>query len=188
MILQIKCGSWGVHPKDVGKSVKVVSVGPPTEAGGYTVLVEPLEGEEYYTLQMDMGMGEFGDGGYIGPMTFDMSNKEVQDKLSEWEDSMEGCDEIASTPATSFLKRAIELQEERGKDYDSPEGERSMGKAVEAFNAITGKTLSEAEGWLLLQVLKDVRQWSVKGRYHRDSAEDCVSYAALKAEALSKQL
>lgn len=177
MILQIKISGWGVHSRDVGKIVKVVSVGPPTEAGKYTVLVEPVEGEEYYTVQE---LGEFGDGGYVGPMTFDMSLGEIKGKLSEQEEP--------SLSATSFLKRAIELQEERGKDYDSPEGERSMGKAVEAFNAITEKTLSEAEGWLLLQLLKDVRQWSVKGRYHKDSAEDCVSYAALKAEALSKQL
>lgn len=173
MILQIKRGGWGVHPKDVGKSVKVVSVGPSTETGEYRVLVEPLGRETYYTLQE---LGEFGEDNYVAPETFDMSNEEVQDKLSEGEHS-----------ATSFLKRAVELQEERGKDYDSPEGERSMGKAVEAFNAITGKALTEAEGWLLLQVLKDVRQWSVKGRYHQDSAEDCVSYAALKAEALAQQ-
>jgi len=33
--------------------------------------------------------------------------------------------------------------------------------------------------------LKDVRQWQNPNKYHADSAEDCVSYAALKAEALS---
>jgi hypothetical protein len=35
----------------------------------------------------------------------------------------------------------------------------------------------------LLQIVKDVRQWSRAG-YHLDSALDAVSYAALKAEAL----
>ena len=87
--------------------------------------------------------------------------------------------------ATEFLHKAASLLEERGKQYDQPQGERSMGKAVTAFNAITSRNLSEAEGWLLLQVLKDVRQWQNPGRYHADSAEDCVSYSALKAEALA---
>lgn len=57
-----------------------------------------------------------------------------------------------------------------------------MGKTVAAFNAVTGRDLSEAEGWLLLQLLKDVRLFQRPG-YHADSAEDCIAYAALKAEA-----
>ncbi len=88
------------------------------------------------------------------------------------------------TTAPEFLKRAAEIMEERGKQYDSPTGERSMGKTVAAFNAITGHQLTEACGWLLLQTLKDVRQWQNPG-YHADSAEDCIAYSALKAEALA---
>lgn len=86
--------------------------------------------------------------------------------------------------ATELLTRAAELMDLRAMDYDDDRGERSMAKAVEAFNAVTGQALEESEGWLLLQLLKDVRQWSCKG-YHQDSAEDCIAYAALKAEALS---
>lgn len=90
--------------------------------------------------------------------------------------------------ASDFLRRAADIMDERGQQYDSPDGERSMGRAVAAFNAITGRErsgreISEAEGWLLLQLLKDARQWSGP-RFHQDSAEDCVAYAALKAEAL----
>lgn len=88
--------------------------------------------------------------------------------------------------ATDFLHRAASIMEERGKQYDQPEGERSMGKCVSAFNTITGKNLTEAEGWLLLQILKDVRQWLRPG-YHADSAEDCIAYAALKAEAKQQE-
>lgn len=88
--------------------------------------------------------------------------------------------------APDFLRKGADLLEERGKQYDQPGGERSMGKAVSAFNTITGRSLTEAEGWLLLQVLKDVRQWQNPDKYHADSAEDCVSYAALKAEALAQ--
>lgn len=40
-----------------------------------------------------------------------------------------------------------------------------MGRCVAEFNAITGKDLSEAEDWLLQQLLKDARQWSGK-RFH----------------------
>lgn len=92
--------------------------------------------------------------------------------------------EAKQMSASDFLIKAGDLLSERGKDYDKPEGERSMGKTVSAFNAITGKDLSEAEGWLLLQILKDVRQWQNPEKYNADSAEDCVSYCALKAEAL----
>lgn len=84
--------------------------------------------------------------------------------------------------APALLSKAASIMEERGKQYDKPEGERSMGKAVKAFNAITDRDLTESEGWLLLQVLKDVRLWQRPG-YHQDSAEDCIAYAALKAEA-----
>ena len=86
-------------------------------------------------------------------------------------------DEILTTAAGHLKDRAV--------TYDQPQGERSMGKTVSAFNIITGHELTEAEGWLLLQILKDVRQWTAP-EYHQDSAEDCVSYAALKAEALAK--
>lgn len=91
------------------------------------------------------------------------------------------------TTAVDFLNKAAQIMQERGKQYDKPEGERSMGKCVDAFNIITGRDLTEAEGWLLLQILKDVRQWQRPG-YHQDSAEDCVAYAALKAEAKEQEV
>jgi len=88
--------------------------------------------------------------------------------------------------APEFLLEGAKILEERGKQYDTPGGERSMGRTVTAFNAITGQALSEAHGWLLMQLLKDVRQWQNPGVYHADSAVDGVNYAALKAEALSR--
>lgn len=87
--------------------------------------------------------------------------------------------------ANQFLAKAQALMEQRGKDYDKPEGERSMAKAVKAFSVITGVRISEAEGWLFMQILKDVRQWQNPATYHADSAEDGVAYSALKAEALA---
>lgn len=85
--------------------------------------------------------------------------------------------------AEFFLRQAAELMKERGKQYDQPGGERSMGRAIAALNAITGRDLTEAEGWLLMSLVKRVRQFSGSG-YHQDSAEDAVAYAALEAEAL----
>lgn len=87
--------------------------------------------------------------------------------------------------STDFLQAAIDVQAERGKQYDSPEGERSMGRTTRAFEAITGKHLTEAEGFLFQQLLKDVRQWQNPETFHEDSALDCVAYASLKAEALA---
>lgn len=84
--------------------------------------------------------------------------------------------------APYLLEKAAEHMKDRGRQYDRPAGERSMGRAVSAFNIITGQDLSESEGWLLLQVLKDVRDRQ-RDFPHRDSLEDCIAYAALKAEA-----
>lgn len=84
--------------------------------------------------------------------------------------------------APDFLERASALLRERAQQYDQPQGERSMGRAVEAFNVITGHVITESDGWLLLQILKDVRDRQ-RVEPHRDSLEDCIAYAALKAEA-----
>lgn len=90
------------------------------------------------------------------------------------------------TSAIDFLERAADLMKERGKEYDSPEGERSAQSAVSAFNAITGRDLSESEAWLFMLVLKLTRQSAKKG-FHRDSAEDAVAYSALMAESLARE-
>lgn len=92
---------------------------------------------------------------------------------------------VAAKPtptAPDILSAAAKHMADRAKTYDKPDGERSMGKTVEAFNAITGRDLQESEGWLLMQILKDVRDRQ-RAEPHVDSLEDGVAYAALKAEA-----
>jgi len=87
------------------------------------------------------------------------------------------------TTAPQLLNKAATIMEDRGRQYDAPEGERSMGRAVTALNAILGRNaITESEGWLLMQLLKDVRDRQ-RVLPHADSLEDCVAYAALKAEA-----
>ena len=88
------------------------------------------------------------------------------------------------TAAHDILTKAAGHMQDRASTYDKPEGERSMAQAVAIFNLYHGTELTEAQGWHLLQILKDVRLFTRPG-YHADSAEDCVAYAALKAEAKS---
>lgn len=88
--------------------------------------------------------------------------------------------------ASEIADSALRHIRERAETYDQPTGERSAAKTAKAFNAITGKDITESEVWLLLQLLKDVRQWS-REDYHQDSAEDCIAYAALKAESLESE-
>jgi hypothetical protein len=94
--------------------------------------------------------------------------------------------------STDILESAAAIQRQRAYDYDQPGGERSMARTVQAFNIITNRVdkedaeLSESEGWLLMQILKDVRDRST-AKPHVDSLEDCVSYSALKAEARLKE-
>lgn len=88
--------------------------------------------------------------------------------------------------APKLLEKALQHMLDRAKTYDQPGGERSMGKAVSAFNAITGKNLTEAEGWMLMDLLKLVRLFTRPG-YHADSAEDHIAYGALMAEAKARE-
>lgn len=95
---------------------------------------------------------------------------------------------MPSITSQDLLNEIILIQQERGKEYEqSNSNERSFQKTADAFNAITGKHITPAEVALMLQVLKDVRQWANPNRLHYDSVLDCVSYAALKGEELSRQ-
>ena len=88
----------------------------------------------------------------------------------------------ARIDAPSLLAAAARHMRERAAAYDQPEGERSMGRTVAAFNAITGHRLRESEGWLLMELLKAVRDFTTDDG-HADSQEDRIAYAALAAEA-----
>lgn len=87
-----------------------------------------------------------------------------------------------SNTAPDILKRAEEIMRERGKQYDQEGGERSMEKIVDAFNAITGHELTEAQGWMFMVILKLVRDNSRKVG-HQDSCDDLTAYSALYGES-----
>lgn len=92
--------------------------------------------------------------------------------------------DTAALPATAIqmLCTARQHMEARAATYDKPAGERSMAATVVAFNAQTGRDLTEDEGWLLMVNLKIVRDRQVKAG-HIDSCEDLVSYSALYGES-----
>lgn len=89
-------------------------------------------------------------------------------------------DEEVPKTAGDFLGAALGHLEDRAATYDSPQGERSMGRTVEAFNAITGHKLSEEQGWLFMSCLKLVR--SQQGAFKSDNFEDLIAYGALQGE------
>jgi hypothetical protein len=102
--------------------------------------------------------------------------------IKELNDEINDTAKAPKPKASELLGRAATLMHERGQTYDELEGERSMGKIVVAFNAITGRDLTESEGCMFMQQVKLVRLFT-RSDYHADSAEDNIAYAALLAEA-----
>lgn len=149
---------------------------------GSIVKVEGLSEEGDY-MTSGAGAGDIRLGLCFRPLIF---IEYVEAGLLNLVSSVDGCltsGRGSERSAKDFLQQASELMDERGKQYDSKGEERSMGKCVVAFNAVTGRDLTESEGWLLMSLLKRVRQYS-REEYHKDSAEDGVAYAALEAESL----
>lgn len=93
-------------------------------------------------------------------------------------------EEEPTMTASDFLGAALNHLGDRASTYDNPTGERSMGRTVEAFNAITGHKLTEEHGWLLMCLLKQVR--SQQGKYKSDNYEDLTAYASLMGECAAK--
>ncbi len=82
--------------------------------------------------------------------------------------------------APDILIRAAELIERRAAERDLPQ-ERSMARAVDAFNVLTGRCLSEREGWLFMAVLKLSR--ATAGAPIDDDLIDAAAYCALALES-----
>lgn len=83
--------------------------------------------------------------------------------------------------AASILNKAAKIQQERAAQRDAPDGERSMARAVAAFNALTGWGLTETDGWLFMMQLKASR--AQHGAFVADDYDDFVGYASLWAES-----
>lgn len=83
--------------------------------------------------------------------------------------------------SVDILNQAIEAQRDRAATYDSPAGERSMGKTVTMFNILHGFDLTEEQGWQFMELLKMVR--SSQGDFKLDNYVDGSSYASLAGDA-----
>ena len=86
--------------------------------------------------------------------------------------------------AARILASGIGHMEDRARTYDSPSGERSVGKTVAMFNILTGHSLTEEEGWHFMCILKQVR--SQQGDYKADNYEDQAAFAGLAGESALK--
>lgn len=107
----------------------------------------------------------------------------------EYQDEMLRGDHMAAVVtdlcrASDILAQAAAEMKDRGATYDQPEGERSMGKTVAAFAAVTGVQMTEQQGWQFMELLKMVR--SNQGGYRADSFVDGAAYASLAGEAAAK--
>lgn len=87
-------------------------------------------------------------------------------------------------PASEFLEEASRVMKARATQRDAENGERSMAKTVEMFNAYKGLGLSESDGWVFMVLLKLVR--GSQGQFHMDDYVDGSAYFSLLGEAESK--
>ena len=106
-------------------------------------------------------------------------------------ESMEAYDDIKAELASpigadEILQVANEAIAQRGVMYDSTgqQQERSMGKVVAMFNALTGHELTNEQGWKFMCLLKLAR--SEQGEFSLDSFIDLAAYAALAGEEAAK--
>ena len=97
---------------------------------------------------------------------------------------MKKIDTITLPTANHFLEAAKGHLGARGVTYDNPAGERSMERTIKVFAALTDIQLTEEQGWLFMEALKQVR--SLQGKFKADNYEDLAGYAALRGEAAAK--
>lgn len=89
--------------------------------------------------------------------------------------------------AINILETSKQTLVERGTQRDCAEtGERSMAKTIKTFNALTGHSLTEEEGWEFMCLLKMVR--GRQGQIRLDDYVDLASYGALLGECAASHL
>ena len=107
---------------------------------------------------------------------------------ADWQDART----VAPTPtaepvrltAPDFLERGAQHMRDRAAQRDKPDGERSMARAVAAFNAQEGTNLTEEQGWRFMVQLKYSR--ACAGVFVADDYEDMAAYAGLAGESAAR--
>jgi hypothetical protein len=107
--------------------------------------------------------------------------------LKEWDRRVEAETYKVSEPseAQKMLLEAYQAIDNRAAERDT-EAERSMKRAVAIFNAFSGRSLTETEGWMFMVCLKMAR--AKAGKFQRDDYIDMASYAALAGECDAKSV
>lgn len=83
--------------------------------------------------------------------------------------------------ADQILRAGLDILVARGEQRDQPTGERTIPSVVAAFNALTGHTMTEQQGWLFMALVK-VRRCQT-GKPDPDHYVDGANYFALAGEA-----
>ena len=97
---------------------------------------------------------------------------------------MKKIDTTTLPDAQHFLEAAKGHLGARAVTYDKPTGERSMERTIKVFAALTDIQLTEEQGWIFMEALKQVR--SLQGKFKADNYEDLAGYAALRGEAAAR--
>ncbi|WP_282266544.1 DUF6378 domain-containing protein [Stenotrophomonas sp. PS02298] len=92
---------------------------------------------------------------------------------------------MSAVTADQILAAAGADIAQRGPLRDQPTGERSMSRAIAAFNALHGTCLTEVQGWQFMELLKHAR--ATGGKHHPDDHQDRAAYAALAGEAAARE-
>ena len=117
------------------------------------------------------------------------SDQKLEARLREIEQNARDAVHVATnveraTGAPGILIEATATITERGVQRDAAaSGERSMAKTVAAFNGLTGRDLTEKEGWFFMTVLKMARSMNGKSP-RRDDFVDGAAYFALAGESV----
>lgn len=83
--------------------------------------------------------------------------------------------------AQDIIQLGLDAISERAASRDLPGGERSMGRAVAAFNSMYGTTITETMGWQFQVLLKMSR--AAVGELNIDDYVDQSSYSGLAGES-----
>jgi hypothetical protein len=84
--------------------------------------------------------------------------------------------------APDVLQAGADALRDRAAQRDQPGGERSMARAVAAFNAMYGTQLTTVQGWQFMVLLKMSRAASNPAIYRADDYVDQSAYSALAGE------
>ena len=138
----------------------------------YHQVLEGTDGRLYHR-DLDSPLEEYRTNEY-----WEISNDEPRDDIWPEEESINPPTQ-SPIDAPAILRKAAQTIDDRAADRDLP-AERSMARAVGAFNTLTGQSLTITQGWLFMAVLKLAR--ATAGKFNPDDQMDAAAYVALALE------